>query len=183
MSSSIPIFLVILLAPVGKRSNSRSQMFSKTGVLKIFAIFTGKSLCWSLFLIKFQDWRPTFLFKKRRERRCFSVDIAKFLRAAILLKTCSLYLFEIFIWWQIIDSLELYFTIVKLGHENSKNFAIDRSKLVFRYLNISLLQRFVSSSNCKEKLVALNWTILVSNFSKYIVQKQSPGRVLLKSCS
>ena len=183
MSSSIPMFLVMLLAPVGKRSNSRSQMFSKTGILKNFAIFAGKNLCWSLFLIKFQDWRPTFLFKKRLEGRCFSVNIAKFLRAAFLLKTCSLYLFEIFIWWQIIDILELYFTIVKLGHENIKNFAIDRSKLVFRYLNISLLQRFVSSSNCKEKLVALNWTILVSNFSNYIVQKQSAGRVLLKSCS
>ena len=91
MSSSIPMFLVMLLAHVGKRSNSRSQMFSKTGVLKNFAIFTGKNLCWSLFLIKFQDWRPTFLFKKRLQRRCFSVNIAKFLRTAFLLKTCSLY--------------------------------------------------------------------------------------------
>ena len=99
MSSSIPMFLVMLLAHVGKRSNSRSQMFSKTGVLKNFAIFTGKNLCWSLFLIKFQDWRPTFLFKKRLQRRCFSVNIAKFLWTAFLLKTCSLYLFEIFIWW------------------------------------------------------------------------------------
>ena len=93
MSSSIPMFLVMLLAHVGKRSNSRSQMFSKTGVLKNFAIFTGKNLCWSLFLIKFQDWRPTFLFKKRLEGRCFSVNIAKFLRAAFSLNTCSLYLF------------------------------------------------------------------------------------------
>ena len=30
----------------------RSQMFSKTGALKKFAIFTGKRLSWSLFLIK-----------------------------------------------------------------------------------------------------------------------------------
>ena len=99
ISSSIPMLLVMLLANVGKRSNSRSQMFSKAGVLKNFIIFTGKNLCWSLFLIKFQDWRPTFLFKKRLQRRCFSVNIAKFLRTAFLLKTCSLYLFEIFIWW------------------------------------------------------------------------------------
>ena len=42
MSSSIPMFLVTLLAHVGKRSNSRSQMFSRAGVLKNFAIFTGK---------------------------------------------------------------------------------------------------------------------------------------------
>ena len=91
MSSSIPMLLVMLLAHVGKGLNSHSQMFSKTGALKNFAIFTGKDLCWSLFLIKFQDWRPTFLFKKRLQRRCFSVNTAKFLRAAFLLKTCSLY--------------------------------------------------------------------------------------------
>ena len=66
MLSSIPMFLVMLLAHVAKRSNSRSQMFSKICVLKNFAIFTG------------QDWRPKFLFKKRFQRRCFSVNIAKF---------------------------------------------------------------------------------------------------------
>ena len=35
--------------------SSRSQMFFKIGVLKNFAIFTGKHLCWSLFLIKFRS--------------------------------------------------------------------------------------------------------------------------------
>ena len=32
MSSSVPMFLAMLLAYVGKRSNSRSHMFSKAGV-------------------------------------------------------------------------------------------------------------------------------------------------------
>ena len=36
------------------RSSSRPEMFFKTGVLKNFANFTGKHLCWSLFLIKLQ---------------------------------------------------------------------------------------------------------------------------------
>ena len=49
--------------------SSRSQMFFKIGVLKKFAMFTGKHLCWSLFLIKLQAFR------------CFSVNIAKLLRA------------------------------------------------------------------------------------------------------
>ena len=31
-----------------------TQMFFKIPVLRIFAIFTGKHLCWNLFLIKFQ---------------------------------------------------------------------------------------------------------------------------------
>ena len=113
------------------------------------------------------------LQKKRLEGRCFSVNIATFLRAAFLLNTCSFYLFK----------FRVIFYYCKIRPRKHKNFATDRPKLVFRYLNISLLQRFVSSSNWKEKLVALNWTILVSNFSKYIVQKQSPGRVLLKRCS
>ena len=34
--------------------SSHFQMFLKTGVLKIFAIFTGNYLCWSFFLIKLQ---------------------------------------------------------------------------------------------------------------------------------
>ena len=34
--------------------SSRSQMFLEIDVLKDFAIFTGKHLCWSLFLIKLQ---------------------------------------------------------------------------------------------------------------------------------
>ena len=50
--------------------SSRSQMFFKIGVLKNFAMFTGKHLCWSLFLIKMQAFR------------CFPVNIAKLLRAA-----------------------------------------------------------------------------------------------------
>ena len=45
MSSSLPIFPVMLVAHVAKRSNRCSQMFFKTGVLKNFAIFTGKPLC------------------------------------------------------------------------------------------------------------------------------------------
>ena len=91
MSSSIPIWLAMLLAHVEKSSNSHSQMFYKTGALKHFVIFTGKNLCWNLFLIKFQDWRPASLFKKRFQRRRFSSNIAKFLKTAFLLKTCSLY--------------------------------------------------------------------------------------------
>ena len=64
ISSELPLLLVMLFDHVGKRSNSSSQMFLKTDVLKSFAIFTGKRMCWSLFLIKLQDWRPVFLFKE-----------------------------------------------------------------------------------------------------------------------
>ena len=39
---------------------SRWQMFFKLAILKIFPIFTGKNLCWSLFLIQLQ---PVTLLK------------------------------------------------------------------------------------------------------------------------
>ena len=53
------------------------KVFYKRAVLKNLAIFTGKHLCWSLFLIK-------LLYQKRLQHRCLPVNIAKFLRTSIL---------------------------------------------------------------------------------------------------
>ena len=50
-------------------------MFFKIGILKNFVIFTGKDLCWSLFLIKLSPKTP-----KMFQHRCFLVNIARFLR-------------------------------------------------------------------------------------------------------
>ena len=41
-----------------------SQIFFKIGVYKNFESFTGKHLCWSLFLIKLQTWRPATLLRR-----------------------------------------------------------------------------------------------------------------------
>ena len=38
--------------------SSRSQKFFKRAIIKKFAIYKGKYLCWSLFLIKLQAWNP-----------------------------------------------------------------------------------------------------------------------------
>ena len=59
---------------------SCSQVFFKVGVLKNFTIFTEKHLCRSLFLIKLQAFNFS---KKQLLRRCFPVNIAKFLRTAL----------------------------------------------------------------------------------------------------
>ena len=68
-SYSLPMWLVtiMLFAPVGKRSNSHSQMFYK--IVKNLAIFTGKHLYWSFFLRNF--------VKKILQYRCFPVNIVK----------------------------------------------------------------------------------------------------------
>ena len=55
-------------------------MFFKIGVLKNFAVFTGKHLSWSHFLIK------SLFIKKRPQRRYFPVNIAKFLRTAFFIE-------------------------------------------------------------------------------------------------
>ena len=44
--------------------SSRSQMLLKIGVLKKFAIFTGKRMCGSLSLIKLLGFSPASLFKR-----------------------------------------------------------------------------------------------------------------------
>ena len=50
-------FIQFFMQYIATIRNSRSQMFFKIGVYKNFAIFTGKHLCWGLFLIKLQAWR------------------------------------------------------------------------------------------------------------------------------
>ena len=67
---------------------SLSQMFFKIGVLKNFAIFTGKHLCWSLFLIKLiKGLKSCNFIKKRLQHRFFPVNIAKFLSTAFFYRT------------------------------------------------------------------------------------------------
>ena len=64
--------------------SSRSQMFFEIGVLKNVAIFTGKHLCWSLFLMKLQAFKAYNFIKKRLQHTCFPVNIGKYLRSASL---------------------------------------------------------------------------------------------------
>ena len=62
----------------------------KNTVLKNFATFTEKDLCWSLFLLKFAVLPQACNFiKKRLQHRSFLVNIAKFLRTTILKNICD----------------------------------------------------------------------------------------------
>ena len=69
-ASYVPCYYCVV--PVGKHSNSRSQMFYDA--LQNLAIFTRKHLCWRSFLINFN--------KKRFQHRCFPVNVAKCLSTA-----------------------------------------------------------------------------------------------------
>ena len=63
--------------------SSRLQIFLKKGILKSFANFTGKHLCWSLFLKNLQA-EGLQLHKKRLQHKCFPVKFAIFLRTPFL---------------------------------------------------------------------------------------------------
>ena len=64
--------------------SSRSQMFFKIGVLKNLANFTGKQLCWSLFLNKVAGLQASNFVKKRLQHRLYYVKFAKFPRTLFL---------------------------------------------------------------------------------------------------
>ena len=66
----VPCYYCVV--PVGKHSNSRSQIFYDA--LQNLAIFTRKHLCCRYFLINFN--------KKRLQHRCFPVNVAKCLSTA-----------------------------------------------------------------------------------------------------
>ena len=52
--------------------------------MSVLTNFTGKDLCWSLFLIKLQAFKPAYLLKRDSNTGVFLVNIAKFLRTPIL---------------------------------------------------------------------------------------------------
>ena len=76
-----------ILTKVTFRS-SRQEVFCKKGVLKNFAIFTGKRLCWTLFN-KVTGLQACNFIMKRLQHICFPVNIVKFLRTTILKKICK----------------------------------------------------------------------------------------------
>ena len=61
---------------------SRLQIFFKIGVLKNFTKFSGKHLCWSLFLIKLQAFRRATLLKRDFQHRCFSCEVWEYFKNA-----------------------------------------------------------------------------------------------------
>ena len=68
---------------ISENYNEHKVSYKKT-VLKEFAIFTGKHLCWSLFFNKSAGLQACNFIKKRLQHRCYLDNTATFLRTAIL---------------------------------------------------------------------------------------------------
>ena len=72
-----------LCITLGARS---SEVFYKKGVLRKFAMFTGKHLCQCLFFDKVAGLRTITLLKNRLWRRCFPVNFTKFLKTSFFIE-------------------------------------------------------------------------------------------------
>ena len=84
--SSIHILLVMLFIHAAKRSNSLSQLFFKTGVLKNFTIFIG-NVCVGAF---FTGLKARILIKKETPTQVFSCEYCKIFNGTVFLwNTCS----------------------------------------------------------------------------------------------
>ena len=77
--------LIIQSVYYGQIESSHRCSIAKS-VLKNFAIFTGKFLCWSLFWTKLQACN---FLKKRLQHRYFPVNVVKFSRTPILKYICK----------------------------------------------------------------------------------------------
>ena len=75
--------------------SSRQRCSFRKAVLKHFAIFTGKHLLLESLFKKVADLKPCNFIKKKLQHRCFSVNIAEFLRTPILKNICERLLLSI----------------------------------------------------------------------------------------
>ena len=116
--------------------SSHQWCFIKKAVLKNFAIFTGKHLCWSLFLIQLRVFRSVTLLKRNSQHRCFPVNIAKFLRTPFFRN----------IWEQLLLDDSANAVLKTVAFKNSLKYLF---KLCFSYTYWNLV--------IKNSLVALTW--------------------------
>ena len=76
--------LEILRNPSTIFRSSHWKCSIKKAILKHFVIFTGKHLCWGLFLNKVASHKACNFIKKRLQHRYFLVNIGKCIRRPIL---------------------------------------------------------------------------------------------------
>ena len=112
------------------------QVFYRKAVLKNFAIFTEKPLCWSLFLHKNTGLQSWNFIKKRLQRRFFPVNIAKFLRTTVLKNICER-LFERFATTNITSNIGSEEGTFSKTKKNSKSQLDEKTCLFMMFLIIS----------------------------------------------
>ena len=103
--------------------SSRSVVFYEKGVLKNFAKFTTKHLCWSLFFIKTTGVMPGTISKKEAPTHVFSCEFYEFIKNTFFIEHP---------WWLLL-SLPLNW----LGPNSSTIFITTSSKLTIKLINLN----------------------------------------------
>ena len=106
--------------------SSHPEGFCKKGVLKNFEKFTGKHLCQSLFFNEVTSLRPVTLLKKR----CFPVNLVKFLRTPIFVEH---------LWWLLLLFRNRIFTKALWKHHPTilrANSILQVKRWRYRHKNI-----------------------------------------------
>ena len=129
---------------LNSRSNHQSCSIEKS-VLKNFAIFTWKDLCWNL-LIDVRASRPATFFT--RDSNTAVVNIAKFLRTLILMKICGQLLLQFLLLTVNISSWVLVSALNSIG-------LLQRSSLKFKEFSLGCLVVGSSPMWKKEKLAEM----------------------------
>ena len=96
-NSYIIIYLIncLITTFLKKYRSSHRKCSVRKGVLKNFANFTGKHLCWSHFLWSCRPLACRF-FKRRLQHKCFPVKFANLLRTPVLKNISKRLLLEVF---------------------------------------------------------------------------------------
>ena len=129
---------------LNSRSSHQSCSIEKS-VLKNFAIFTWKDLCWNL-LIDVRASRPATFFT--RDSNTAVVNIAKFLRTLILMKICGQLLLQFLLLTVNISSWVLVSALNSIG-------LLQRSSLRFKEFSLGCLVVGSSPMWKKEKLAEM----------------------------
>ena len=117
-------------------------MFFKIGVFWNFTVFTGKHLCWSLFLIRLHAWRPTVLLK-----RCTSAGF--FLEYYKIFKNCF---FVEYPWWLLlaivktcIDDASYNSYFLRLSHNFFSRLNVFNQGVIIVYKLVGNLRKLLDS--------------------------------------
>ena len=107
-------------------------MFYKKAVLKNFALFKGKHLCWSLFWIKLQAFRTATLFKRDFNTGVFLRILRNFLKTLILKNICKRLFLDL-----VINHWNLFKVVTGKKHTALNNpFLTYLQQLPMRYRNL-----------------------------------------------
>ena len=115
------MLLVMLFVHVGKHSNSRSQMFVNTGVLKSFTML-------EFLFNKVAGLKAYIIIKKETPTQVYSCEYCKTFKSSFF-RTLVYYTFPKF--YVMIDNryFRVIFNYYKIRPHNRKNFAMDGSKM------------------------------------------------------